>query len=98
MTSSKENRTIHFDATMEIGRSKLITKSARHGATRGDITTVRFKLDGQNERRKGGPVSWDHGLSYAHNRGHPADLHQIRRLILFAGNFLIKIDVFPFVT
>ena len=98
MASSNSNHAIHLDAMMEIRHSRLIAKSARRGATNGDITTVRFKSDGRDERREGGPASWDRGLSYVHNRGHPTNLHQIGWLALFAGNFLIKIDVLPFLT
>ena len=43
---------------------------------------------------EGGPASWDRDSSYAHDRGRPTDLHQIEPLALFAGNFLINIDVF----
>ena len=75
---------------MEIGRFGLIVKSARRGATRGDITTVWFKSNGRDESRKGGPASWDPGLFYAHNHGRRTDLHQIGRLALFSRNFLIK--------
>ena len=78
---------------MKIERIRLIAKSARHGATRGDITTVRFKSDGRDERREGGPASWDNGISYTHNRNRPTDLHQIKRLAFFAENFPLKIDV-----
>ena len=88
MASSNSNHAIHLDTTMEIGRSGLIAKSVLRGVTRGDITTVRFKSDERDERRKGGLVSWDCGLSYAHNHDRPTDLHQIRWLALFAVNFL----------
>ena len=82
---------------MEMGRSGLIAKSARHVVMRGDLTTVQFKFksDGSNERREGGPASWDCGLFYAQNHGRPTDLHQIGRVALFAENFSLNIYVFP---
>ena len=96
MAAPKENHAIHLYATMEIRRSGLIAKSARHGATRGDITTVQFQSDRRNERIKGGSALWDRGLIYAHNRGRPTDLHQIRRLALFAKISSLNTDVLSF--
>ena len=81
------DRAIYLDATMKIKRTVLIAKLARRGATRGDITTVRFKSDRRDETREGGPVSWDRGISYAHNHDHPTDLHQIRCMAFFTENF-----------
>ena len=40
-----------------------------------------------------GHALWDHGSSYAHDRGRPTDLHQIKQSTFFARNFLIKTDV-----
>ena len=45
----------HRDSLIKIGHSGLIEKSARHGAMRGDILTLRLKSDGRDEGRNVGP-------------------------------------------
>ena len=53
-----------------------------------------IKIGQAKRKEERGPASWDRGSSYVYDRGRPTDLHQIERLALFAGNFLIKTDVF----
>ena len=53
-----------------------------------------IKIGQMRGRRRTWPVSWDHGSSYAHDRGRPNYHHQIEWPALFARNILIKINVF----
>ena len=52
-----------------------------------DIPTVRFKSDQRDASRKGGPASWDRGLSYGGNRDRPTNFDQIGQLAFFVESF-----------
>ena len=67
------------------------------GASWGDTWTHRdapIKIGRMRGKIERGPASWDRGSSYAHDLGHPTDVHQIEGSTLFARNFLIKTEVF----
>ena len=78
-----------------IGRSALNRAIGDHGATRGGITTVRSKSDGQKSRRSWARVVVSWRISCV--RSWPSNRSASDRTIRdFQGLFLINTDVLPF--